>query len=290
MPPAHLMRKRDKPLRTYGRKCTSTAAPEPRDEPPAKRARSGSPEGQRRAPTTKLVVLIPAAPDPIFERDTLSFLEGEGREAEEEEEEEEEEDEASRSCILRYFRRLPVEARPQSQRQQKHNQRSAGKEPDAALPPVTNTSDITPCAREHTRKPRLLKIKGPSLRPEIWSEEPSSLANGDTDGADSTTASSPDHNDRATRTALLPSDTRSRSSSRSRSEEIFLRKKRHKDHRSKRLPFVQTTLNISSQAAFAECKVCDTVWNPLYPDDVKYHDKRHRALLRRERKREAEKL
>lgn len=53
---------------------------------------------------------------------------------------------------------------------------------------------------------------------------------------------------------------------------------------------MQTTLNISSQAAFAECKVCDMVWNPLYPDDVKYHDKRHRALLRRKRRLEEEKL
>ncbi|KAI3581608.1 hypothetical protein IWW34DRAFT_818934 [Fusarium oxysporum f. sp. albedinis] len=28
-------------------------------------------------------------------------------------------------------------------------------------------------------------------------------------------------------------------------------------------PTVQTTLNLSSQAAFSECKVCNTVWNPL---------------------------
>lgn len=43
---------------------------------------------------------------------------------------------------------------------------------------------------------------------------------------------------------------------------------------------VQTTLNISNQAAFSECKICDTVWNPLYPDDVKYHTKRHATHLR----------
>jgi hypothetical protein len=45
-------------------------------------------------------------------------------------------------------------------------------------------------------------------------------------------------------------------------------------------PTVQTTLNISSKPSFSECKVCDTVWNPLYPDDEKYHKKRHAAVLR----------
>lgn len=43
---------------------------------------------------------------------------------------------------------------------------------------------------------------------------------------------------------------------------------------------VQTTLNISARAAFAECRVCNTVWNPLYPDDVKYHAKHHATVLR----------
>jgi hypothetical protein len=49
-------------------------------------------------------------------------------------------------------------------------------------------------------------------------------------------------------------------------------------------PAVQTTLNLSSQAAFSECKVCNTVWNPLYPDDVKFHTKQHAAVLRARRK------
>lgn len=51
---------------------------------------------------------------------------------------------------------------------------------------------------------------------------------------------------------------------------------------------VQTTLNISSQAPFSECKVCNTVWNPLYPDDVKYHTKQHAAVLRARKKKESE--
>ncbi|KAF5654134.1 hypothetical protein F25303_1681 [Fusarium sp. NRRL 25303] len=52
---------------------------------------------------------------------------------------------------------------------------------------------------------------------------------------------------------------------------------------------VQTTLNLSSQAAFSECKVCNTVWNPLYPDDVKFHTKQHAAVLRaKKREKESE--
>ncbi|KAG4277565.1 hypothetical protein FPRO04_07342 [Fusarium proliferatum] len=54
-------------------------------------------------------------------------------------------------------------------------------------------------------------------------------------------------------------------------------------------PTVQTTLNLSSQAAFSECKVCNTVWNPLYPDDVKFHTKQHAAVLRaKEKEKESE--
>lgn len=53
---------------------------------------------------------------------------------------------------------------------------------------------------------------------------------------------------------------------------------------------VQTTLNISSKGTITECKVCDTVWNPLYPDDVKYHTKRHAAHLRAEAKKTVDEL
>lgn len=51
-----------------------------------------------------------------------------------------------------------------------------------------------------------------------------------------------------------------------------------------KLSTVQTTLNLSAQAAFSECKICNTVWNPLYPDDVKFHTKQHAAVLRARRK------
>ncbi|KAG9251000.1 uncharacterized protein F5Z01DRAFT_328626 [Emericellopsis atlantica] len=44
---------------------------------------------------------------------------------------------------------------------------------------------------------------------------------------------------------------------------------------------VQTTLDLSTKAAFSECRTCDTVWNPLHPEDVKYHNRRHAKVLRR---------
>jgi hypothetical protein len=50
--------------------------------------------------------------------------------------------------------------------------------------------------------------------------------------------------------------------------------------RSKSAPTIQTTLNISAQPAFAECKICSIVYNPLHPNDVKLHSKRHAAVVK----------
>lgn len=49
---------------------------------------------------------------------------------------------------------------------------------------------------------------------------------------------------------------------------------------------VQTTLAlaIGGNAGMRECKVCDTVYNPLHPEDVKVHAKRHAGVVRKERK------
>ncbi|KAG5916984.1 hypothetical protein E4U42_007424 [Claviceps africana] len=257
MPPPHLLRKRDKPLRTYSRKCAS-AAPEPRDEPPAKKARSGFPDVHS-PPSTRLVVLIPAAPAAAFERDTLSFPDG---------------GEAPRSSILDYFRPLPAEARPPSQKP-----RSADKQTDSAA----NNGDATPCVRERGRTPRLLKIGSPPLRSETPSNDARGLSGRDDDGADGNASSS---SDRIAKGGTAPSG----QTGGTRDRVFHKDRNKHRGRPARRARAVQTTLNISSRAPFAECRVCDTVWNPLYPDDVRFHERRHKALLRRERKREAEKL
>lgn len=56
----------------------------------------------------------------------------------------------------------------------------------------------------------------------------------------------------------------------------------------KRKDGVQTTLSlaIGSSAGMRECKLCDTVYNPFHPEDVKVHTKRHAAAVKRERKSE----
>lgn len=56
----------------------------------------------------------------------------------------------------------------------------------------------------------------------------------------------------------------------------------------KRKDGVQTTLSlaIGSSAGMRECKLCDTVYNPFHPEDVKVHAKRHAVAVKRERKSE----
>lgn len=53
----------------------------------------------------------------------------------------------------------------------------------------------------------------------------------------------------------------------------------------KRKDGVQTTLSlaIGSSAGMRECKLCDTVYNPFHPEDVKVHAKRHAVAVKRER-------
>lgn len=48
---------------------------------------------------------------------------------------------------------------------------------------------------------------------------------------------------------------------------------------------VQTTLAlaIGGNTGMRECKVCDTVYNPFHPEDVKVHAKRHAGVIRREK-------
>lgn len=59
-------------------------------------------------------------------------------------------------------------------------------------------------------------------------------------------------------------------------------KKRRKEAPSGKRQTVQTTLSlaIGGSAGMRECKVCDTVWNPFHPEDVKVHAKRHAGALR----------
>lgn len=51
----------------------------------------------------------------------------------------------------------------------------------------------------------------------------------------------------------------------------------------KKQQIVQTTLSLSigGSAGMRECKVCDMVYNPFHPEDVKVHTKRHAGALKK---------
>ncbi|KAJ4269495.1 hypothetical protein NW762_001155 [Fusarium torreyae] len=134
-----------------------------------------------------------------------------------------------------------------------------------ATPP---SSPPQPPRIETRKKPRLLRFRGNSL-PLLDSE------NTEDDNNDEETEVGEENSPKSTRPALRESSSNRESST---SDTKLAKKAKQKSST------VQTTLNLSSQAAFSECKVCNTVWNPLYPDDVKFHTKQHAAVLRAKKK------
>jgi hypothetical protein len=166
---------------------------------------------------------------------------------------------ATRSSILQYFKPLPNEAKP----------KQSVKKAD-----VQDESTLALSHVVRRRKPRLLRIRATSP-PSDESEDTVSLSGRD---ATDSNASSPDRKRKSLHDGGANLLNQSRRGSVSSDVKPGVRT------RSKRSPTVQTTLNISSKAAFAECKLCDTVWNPLYPDDVKYHDKRHKSVVKKTKK------
>ncbi|KAG5805483.1 hypothetical protein H9Q74_009967 [Fusarium xylarioides] len=164
---------------------------------------------------------------------------------------------AKKGSILNFFKPVPpsptVTYRPKSDEPQ----------PESTPP----SSPPQPPKIEARKKPRLLRFRGTST-PLLDDDNTGDDTQGeDTEAEDSSTKS--------TRPAARES-----SFNREPSTNDVKPGKRGKA----KTPSVQTTLNLSSQAAFSECKVCNTVWNPLYPDDVKFHTKQHAAVLRAKKK------
>lgn len=248
----YLSRKRDKPLRTYGRKATST--PEPRGEPSAKRARleaDAQIEVDLKLPTKLSQLPAKDASD----SSSSSEIQAEPLPSTEA---------ATRSSILQYFKPVPTE--PTANIIQEEKEEVA----DDLTPVIAQTARTR-------RKPRLLRIRATSPATDD-SEDAVSLSG--RDETDSNT-STPD------RKRKTLHDTGDNLLNQQRRDSISSDVRPGVRTRSKRSPTVQTTLNISSKAAFAECQVCDTVWNPLYPDDVKYHEKQHKSVVRKAKKEDA---
>jgi hypothetical protein len=270
-PGLHHLRKRDKPLRTYGRQ---TSTPEAQSEPPSKRSRTSTPQQLQR----EKLVSPPHSANGVAKVDDVAVAAASEsdpkQDASTQNKTDKHEESLKKGSILSYFKpaiQIP-KADPPSQ-----SQDSTPEEPTPSQP--------SPKRKQPTkRKPRLLKIKATT-------HELSDQSSQETDIQPpqrrrgrpplKTTIS----NTLATTTAEAISKSTSSASSSPSPKRKSTRVKTKSSS-----PSVQTTLNISTQAPFSECKICDTVWNPLYPDDVKYHIKTHKAVLRAQKKRKMDDL
>lgn len=231
-------------MRTYGRQPTAT--PEPRSEPPAKRARTiyALPGDKNVKP---LGINVPHGSTPVS-----APVKQKQPAAEEDRENQPPAKRGTKRSILSYFKPVTTHLTPITSNV-------------ANVQPATETTEEKTTQPTPRPKRRLLRIR--------------SNQSIESDGDVADDEKEPE----------LPSE-------KSREEVRPLRKRRLNTSgvatRSRRVrqrmatAEVQTTLNISNQAPFSECKICDTVWNPLYPDDVKYHTKRHAAHLRAKKKQE----
>ncbi|KAK0384641.1 hypothetical protein NLU13_8727 [Sarocladium strictum] len=238
------LRKRDKPLRTYGKRTPVTTGASV--EPPTKKRKcavderigdqgegkmDGVPETLKEAGVTPPKAQQPQQPP------------------------------AAKGSILSYFKR--VETKPGEQATQE-----SGDQQDKEDGP--RSSPLRPTRR----KARILRLRATSA--------PTSLEDPDSDDA---TSKNPPPRSTDTPTGREPLEEAHSSFG---NQQPPSRERGGKKRAAP--PGVQTTLNISPQAAFSECKMCDTVWNPLYPDDVKYHQKRHAAVVKKKRGREVGEL
>ncbi|KAL7959392.1 hypothetical protein V8C34DRAFT_280074 [Trichoderma compactum] len=245
----HHQRKREKPLRTYGRQ---TSTPEAQSEPPLKKQRLSAPKQKEEKPVS------PAdgsddIPKPTDAAVTAASEAKTTRDGPHQSKKDTRAQSPKKSSILSYFKPAP-----QKPKDDPPSQSHAG----GPIAP-----EESPKRRPSKRKPRLLKIKATThdTTPDHSSQESDSqslrprhlLQNGTSNTTETTLSSS---------TSPSPTPGQRKSSSKTRP------------------PSIQTTLNISAQAAFSECKICNTVWNPLYPDDVKFHNKTHKAVLRAQKR------
>lgn len=246
-PGVYHLKKRDKPLKTYGkRQSPPTESPV---EPPKKRVRWAENLTSDEPDTT------PSRPRKNSIRDESSLPSSEDdTENKEGEQEPVAELPVAKESILNYFKRVapPKETRTVSKSTDNNDDMDQ-----------TRLESPEQRPREIRRK-RILRIRS-NHSPRIERES-------DDEGCDS-----PGLDERSTPLSeggeTLHNQQRGTMSN-----------EKGKRQKARLVPQVQTTLNLSSQAAFSECKICDTVWNPLYPDDVKYHTKRHAAHLRGKRK------
>lgn len=226
------LRKRDKPLRTYGKRPQTTATT---IEPPAKRRKSSESDevavvtAEKEDTESKLDTVLAKSATETGKSDSMP---------------------APKGSILSYFTRVEAKtvATPTKEKEEEE---------------VSETQPVLSPPQATRRKPRILRLRASTA---ISPDDPNTR---------------PPSNPRQARSSREPLEESTGSARNSQTRPATTGSKRKAT-----VPAVQTTLNISPQAAFSECKVCDTVWNPLFPDDVKYHQKRHKTMLALKRRRE----
>ncbi|PNP40764.1 hypothetical protein TGAMA5MH_07204 [Trichoderma gamsii] len=273
-PGLHL-RKRDKPLRTYGRQ---TSTPEAQSEPPSKKARISA--ERERQQEEKFASALTSANGVTKSGDDAAIAGALDQDASAQNKAEKPGESLKKGSILSYFKpasqQVPVAAAPSQQLQ--------------VSPPEESSPPPQPSPKQPAkRKPRLLRIKTTTHEPSDQSS--SSQETNDNPAPQKRRGRPPLKSNIISNTPEATSsskDTTPSSSSVPSPTKHFatIKPKKNKPPSAA----VQTTLNISAQAAFSECKICNTVWNPLYPDDVKYHIKTHKAVLRGEKKRKMDEL
>ncbi|KAL7817608.1 hypothetical protein V8C44DRAFT_321208 [Trichoderma aethiopicum] len=290
-PGLHHLRKRAKPLRTYGRQ---PSAPETQSEPPLKKLRLSALKQQDQQQEEKPRSTPESSHDPPEREATPPAPSFKTKAATHDASPNQIKPAAkcapsSKGSILSYFKPTPASSKPKDETQSPPpppQESNPQPEDEQSTPPDSPPKRKQPLRR----KPRLLKIK-PNTHDPL--DEPSEEQDESPHPSDETTPQSSTTLNAHTKASKSNTSASSTSTSTPPSPSSPSRKTSLGNHQkprpSKRPPpsssAVQTTLNISAKAAFSECKICDTVWNPLYPDDVKFHNKTHKAVLRAQRKR-----
>ncbi|KAH7143639.1 hypothetical protein EDB81DRAFT_796056 [Dactylonectria macrodidyma] len=261
--PGSRPRTRGKPLRTYGKRAAAT---DTRDEAALKRRRTPDIESALECETLKTAkadgpptTKVSVATDEHAIATATTAKKPQAN--------------IEKGSIMNFFKPVPQHVSPVSIPQSEEVE--SNPTPSSPLPP----SPPQPSKLER-RKPRFLKFRGSSL-PLMDTKK---LEDDDENGSETDDKESGGRSNREIR-KLRRGDSgpplwNRHQSPRNEGSDV----ERSKRLKAKPSPTVQTTLNISCQAAFSECKVCNTVWNPLHPDDVKFHKKQHAAMLRAKRK------
>ncbi|KPM40260.1 hypothetical protein AK830_g6264 [Neonectria ditissima] len=248
-------RTRGKVLRTYGKRAAATEA---RSEPPLKKQRTSEEELQPEDSTPKAESAPVPETNPATGDDTAARPKTE----------------VKKGSILSFFK--PVSQPPPVTSSPQVDEMESKSNPAASPPACLATSPPATSRIETKRKPRILKFRGSSL-PGIDTEAvDGNQAESEPDDQEDSQDEEPTQCRKYPRPRL---QLRQLSPANEVQEEEKLKKPKAKPS-----PTVQTTLNISSRAAFSECKVCNTVWNPLHPEDVKFHKKQHAAIIRAKKK------